>query len=80
MTSDTRRRTPSEIRAIQEQLQLLADSPQLRRRLGYGRVTTAAPFADSRRPTDPKDASRRYAADYTNPNSDRNRNYAAGLL
>jgi hypothetical protein len=80
MNSDHRRRTPREVRAIQEQLQLLADNPQLRHRLGVRRVTTEAPFADSRRRTDPNDRTRRHVMDVAGCNSDRERNYAAGLL
>jgi hypothetical protein len=80
MTSDHRRRTPSEIRAIQEQLEHLADNPQLRHRLGIRRVTTEAPFAGSRRRTDPNDRTRRHVMDVAARNSDRERNYAAGLL
>ena len=80
MTSDRRKRTPDEIRAIQEQLQLLADNPQLRHRLGYRRVSTTAPFADSRRPTDADDRNRRHIMDVAGRTSDRERNYAAGLL
>ena len=80
MTLDRRTRTPDEVRAIQEQLQLLADDPQLRRRLGRGRVSTKnLPFADSRRSTDPDDQSRRYVMDVAGRNRDRERNYAAGL-
>lgn len=80
MHSDHRRRTPREIRAIQEQLQLLADNPQLRHRLGVRRVSTQAPFADSRRPTDPNDQTRRHPMDVAGNSGDRDRNYAAGLL
>ncbi len=80
MTSDSPQRTPSEIRAIQEQLQVLADNPQLRHRLGYRRATTEAPYADSRRHTDPDDRTRRHVMDVAGRNSDRERNYAAGLL
>ena len=80
MTSGNRTRTPREIAAIQEQLQLLADNPQLRDRLGHGRVSTRAPYADSCRPNDPHDPSQRYVGDYSNPNRDRQRNYATGLL
>ena len=66
--------TRTEIRALQEQLQLLADRPQLRRRLGYGLVAITAPYADSRRPTaDGRMDNRSYRAD-------QDRNYAAGLL
>jgi hypothetical protein len=74
------RRTPREVRALLDQLQVLADCPQLRHRLGYGRVSVQPPFADSRRPTDPDDGSRRYVMDNSGRNSDRERNYAAGLL
>jgi hypothetical protein len=70
----------SRARLIQEELQLLADNPQLRRRLRRGHVSTALPYADSRRPTDPNDTSRRHVMDYAGRNSDRDRNYAAGLL
>jgi hypothetical protein len=77
MTSEPRRRTPQEVRSILEQLQLLADRPQLRHRLGYRRVTTDAPYADSRRSTDPRGG---YGIDYTSPKRDQVRNYAAGLL
>jgi hypothetical protein len=73
-------RTAREVRALLDQLQLLADSPQLRHRLGYGRVSVQPPFADSRRPTDPDDGSRRYVMDNSGRDSDRERNYAAGLL
>ncbi len=76
-----RRRTPSEIRAIQEQLQLLADDSQLRHRLGYRRASTKdLPVADSRRRTDPDDRTRRHVMDVAGRNSDRERNYTAGLL
>jgi hypothetical protein len=75
-----RGRTAGEIRALLEQLQLIADSPQLRHRLGYSRVSSDAPYADSRRPTDPNDGSRLYVMDYQFPASDAQRNYAAGLL
>ncbi len=68
------RRTPQEIRLIQEHLQLIADRPQLRRRLGYGRVAITAPYADSRRPTA---GGRMDNRSYYN---DQDRNYAAGLL
>ncbi len=78
--SANRGRTPREVRALLDQLQLLADSPQLRHRLGYARVSTAPPYADSRRPTDPKEGSRRYVMDCGGRDSDRERNYAAGLL
>ena len=74
MTSEKRRRTPAEVRAILEQLQQLADQPQLRHRLGYTRVTAQAPYADSRRPTG---NGRMDNGSYSN---DQNRNYAAGLL
>jgi hypothetical protein len=67
-------RTPREVRAIQEQLQLLADRPQLRNRLGYGRAAAITPYADSRRPT----ADGRM--DYRSYSADQDRNYAAGLL
>ena len=77
MTSEPRRRTPQEVRAILDQLQLLADQPQLRHRVGRVRVTTEAPFADSRRPTDPTG---RYRIDNGSRGSDQDRNYAAGLL
>jgi len=80
MQSDRERRTPREIRAIQEQLQLLADNPQLRHRLGYRRAITALPFSDSRRITDPDDASRRHVMDVAGRTSDREQNYATGLL
>ena len=81
MTVEPRRpRTPDEVRAILDELQLVADNPQLRRRLGYGRVAVTAPYADSRRPTDASDRSRRSMADYRDPSRDRDRNYAAGLL
>lgn len=70
------RRTSREVRAILDQLQLLADRPQLRHRLGYGRVSAKAPYADSRRPTDPRE----YGIDYSSPSRDKQRNYAAGLL
>jgi hypothetical protein len=73
-------RTTREIRALQEQLQLLADRPQLRHRLGYGRVNTTAPYADSRRSTDSNDGSRRYVMDNRSRAGDNDRNYAAGLL
>ena len=76
----SRRRTPREIRAIQEQLQVLADNPQMRHRLGHGRVTTRAPYADSRRPTDPLDSSRRHVMDCPGRDRDRDANYATGLL
>jgi hypothetical protein len=79
-TSATRRRTPREVAAIQEQLQLLADNPQLRHRLGYARVSSAAPYADSRRSTDPNDSSRRHIMDNGVRSTDAHRNYAAGLL
>jgi hypothetical protein len=75
-----RRRTEGDIRTAQEQLQLLADSPQLRHRLGYGRVSVELPFADSRRATDPTDGSYRSVMDYSSPARDADRNYAAGLL
>lgn len=77
MTSEPRHRTPSEVRAIQAQLQLLADHPQLRHRSGHGQVTAAAPFADSRRPTDPSSA---WRIDNRPRSPDADRNYAAGLL
>lgn len=77
MTSEQQRRTPGEVRAILEQLQLLADCPQLRHRLGLVRVTAKAPYADSRRPTDPRGG---YQIDYSSPRCDKQRNYAAGLL
>lgn len=77
MTSETRRRTPREVRAILEQLQLLADRPQLRHRLGYGKVRTEAPYADSRRPTDPRGG---YRIDYRSRSCDQENNYATGLL
>ncbi len=80
LASDSRRRTAQEIRALQEQLQLIADCPQLRHRLGYARVSSQAPFADSRRPTDPGDTTRRYVMDYSGRNGDRDRNHASGLL
>lgn len=81
MTSEPRRRrSPGEVRAILDQLQLIADNPQLRKRLGYGRVSLTAPYADSRRPTDAGDRTRRFMADYRGRSSDRDRNYAAGLL
>lgn len=80
-TSDaTRGRTAREIASLQEQLQVLADSPQLRHRLGYSRVSVALPFADSRRPTDPTDGSRQWVMDYAFSARDADRNYAAGLL
>lgn len=74
MTSESRRRTPEEVRAILEQLQLLADRPDLRHRLGYARVTAQAPYADSRRPTN------NGRMDNRSYSTDQNRNYAAGLL
>ena len=77
MTSEPRRRTPAEVRSILDQLQLLADRPQLRHRLGLARVSTRAPFADSRRPND---AARGYRFDNRSRRSDQERNYAAGLL
>lgn len=77
MTSQPRRRTSGEVNAILEQLQLLADRPQLRQTLGYGRVSATAPYADSRRRTDPRN---RRGMDYTSPKRDQERNYAAGLL
>jgi hypothetical protein len=77
MTSQARRRTSSEVRAILEQLQLLADRPQLRHRLGYGRVTTKAPYADSRRPTDPRQG---WRIDNRSRKGDQDSNYAVGLL
>jgi hypothetical protein len=77
MTSQPRHRTPGEVHAIMEQLQLLADRPQLRHQLGYARVSANAPYADSRRRTDPR---RGWGMDYTSPKCDQNRNYAAGLL
>jgi hypothetical protein len=80
VTSDTRRRIPGEIRSTLDQLQLLADSPQLRHRLGYVPVSVTPPYADSRRPTDPDDGSRLWVMDYTSPPTDAQRNYAAGLL
>ena len=70
-------RTPREIRAIQDQLQLLADRPQLRHRLGYARVSVAAPYLDSRRSTDPRAGNR---ADCRTYRRDQEANYAAGLL
>lgn len=72
--------SPAEIRARQAELQLLADSPQLRHRRGLVRVSIAPPFADSRRPTDPDDGSRMWVMDYRFRASDAQRNYAAGLL
>jgi hypothetical protein len=77
MTSEPRRRTPHEVRAILDQLQLLADQRQLRRRLGSVRVTTEAPSADSRRPTDPTGG---YRIDNGSRGGDQDRNYATGLL
>jgi hypothetical protein len=66
-----------EIRIIQADLQLLADRPQLRRKRGYGRVSAEAPYADSRRPTDPRGG---YRIDNRPRAGDADRNYAAGLL
>lgn len=80
MTPDHRPRTSTEIRALQEQLQALADNPQLRHRLGYRRVTMETPFADSRRSTDPNDRTQRHVMDVAGRNSDREKNYATGLL
>lgn len=80
MTSPPRRRTPAEIRAVLDQLQLIADRPQLRHRLGLGSVNTKAPYADSRRPTDPRQGWARGVMDYSNPKCDQSSNYAAGLL
>ncbi len=73
-------RTDREVRALLDQLQQLADSPQLRHRLGYARVSVSPPFADSRRPTDPADGTRLWVMDYRTPAMDAHRNYAAGLL
>ena len=39
-------RTPQEVRALLDRLQLLADNPQLRHRLGNARVSVELPFAD----------------------------------
>lgn len=75
-----RGRTPRDVRALLAQLQVVADNPQIRHRLGYARVSSEAPYADSRRPTEPDDGSRRYVMDYRNPARDAQRNYAAGLL
>ena len=81
MTSDNRKRTPGEVTAILEQLQLLADNPQLRHRLGYRRASvTDLPFADSRRRTDPNDQSRRHIADIASNARDADANYGSGLL
>lgn len=77
--SDHHHPTPREIRAIQEELQLLADNPKLRRRHG-DRVRVASPFADSRRPTDAGDRSQRFISDCRVYAGDQSRNYAAGLL
>lgn len=74
MTSETRRRTPEEVRAIFDQLQQLADCPQLRHRLGYARVTAQAPYADSRRPNG------NGRMDNMSYRRDQDRNYAGGLL
>jgi hypothetical protein len=52
-----------EIQACLDELQVLADNPQLRHRRGYVRVSAALPFADSRRPTDPNDTTRRWVMD-----------------
>lgn len=70
-----RHRTPHEVCAIMEQLQLLADSPQVRHRLGYARISAQAPYADSRRPNDGNGR-----MDFTSYYRDMDRNYAAGLL
>lgn len=67
-------RTAREVRTIQERLQFLADRPQLRRQLGYGRVAITAPYSDSRRPTE------RGRMDNMSYRCDQDRNYAAGLL
>ena len=67
MTSD-RRRTPRNGRDILDQLQDLADRPQLRHRLGF------VSYADSRRPT------QNGLMDYRTYHRDQDRNYAAGLL
>ena len=74
MTSESRRRTPGEVRAVLDQLQVLADRPQVRHRLGYARVTAQAPYADSRRPTE------NGRMDFMSYYRDQDRNYAAGLL
>lgn len=73
MTTE-RSRTQREVRTIQEQLQVLADHPQLRHRLGYGRVSVEAPYADSRRPNS------NGRMDFMSYCRDQDRNYAAGLL
>jgi hypothetical protein len=81
MASNSPRRTRGEIAAILEQLQLLADDPQLRHRLGYGRLSAAdLPFADSRRPIDPRDGYRWRLADIAAHNRDADENYGRGLL
>ena len=81
MTSERPHRTSGGIAAILEQLQLLADSPQLRHRLGYSRLsTTDLPYADSRRPTDPNDRTQRHIADIASYTRDADANYAVGLL
>ena len=67
-------RSESEVRAILDQLQLIADDPQLRHRLGRGRVMTRAPFADSRRPNGDG------LMDYGVYPRDQQHNYATGLL
>lgn len=69
--------TARAIRVTLHRLQLLADRPRLRHRLGYGRVTTKAPFADSRRPTDPRTGNRPDCRSYRR---DQDANYAAGML
>jgi hypothetical protein len=74
------RRTGSEVRVLLDRLQMLADNPQLRHRLGYARVSVEMPFSDSRRPTDPRDGSRLWVMDYGFSARDADRNYAAGLL
>jgi hypothetical protein len=68
------------IRATLDELQRLADDPQLRHRRGYSRVSVELPFSDSRRPTDPQDGSRLWVMDYRSRGCDNDRNYAAGLL
>jgi hypothetical protein len=68
------------IQAQLDELQRLADRPQLRHRLGLGRVSAAMPFADSRQPTDPADGTRLWVMDYSFSAHDAEKNYAAGLL
>lgn len=73
------RRIPQEIRAIQKELQLLADNPQMRRRRGH-LISYEAPYSDSRRSTDTENRSRRSVTDCGTYAADQSRNYAAGLL